>query len=104
MIDIGILQKLNTPNKIVLTKHAKDRMIERCITINDIVNGISTGEIIKQYKDDKPLPSCLILGFSIDNKYIHIVVSHDSDYIYLITAYYPNIDQWENDFKTRKKV
>lgn len=104
MIDITILQKLNEPNKIAITKHAKKRLIERNITITDIINGIQTGEIIKQYEDDKPLPSCLVLGFSVNNKYIHIVVSHDVDYIYLITAYYPNIDQWENDFKTRKKV
>lgn len=104
MIDIEILQKLNMPNRIVLTKHAKERLTERNITIKDIINGIQTGEIIKQYEDDKPLSSCLILGFSVDNKYIHIVVSHDSDYIYLITAYYPNTDQWEKGFKTRKKV
>lgn len=104
LIDIEVLQKLNVPNRIVLTKHAKERLIERNIAITDIINGIKTGEIIKQYEDDKPLPSCLILGFSVNNKYIHIVVSHDSDYIYLITAYYPNTDQWEIDFKTRKKV
>ena len=104
MIDIEVLKRLNVPNKIVLTRHAKERLIERNITITDIINGIETGEVIKQYEDDKPLPSCLVLGFSVNNKYIHIVVSHDCDYIYLITAYYPNIDQWENDFKTRKKV
>ena len=34
--------------------------------------------------------------------YIHIVVSHDEEYIYLITAYYPDPKQWEDDFKTRK--
>lgn len=104
LIDIEVLKSLNVPNKIVLTRHAKERLIERNITITDIINGIETGEVIKQYEDDKPLPSCLILGFSVNNKYIHIVVSHDCDYIYLITAYYPNIDQWEDDFKTRKKV
>nr|DAV74858.1 MAG TPA: protein of unknown function (DUF4258) [Caudoviricetes sp.] len=102
LIDIEVLKRLNVPNKIVLTRHAKERLIERNITITDIINGIETGEVIKQYEDDKPLPSCLILGFSVNNKYIHIVVSHDCDYIYLITAYYPNTDQWESDFKTRK--
>ena len=29
--------------------------------------------VIKQYENDKPLSSCLVLGFSIDNKNIHIV-------------------------------
>lgn len=104
MIDIGTLKLMNKPEKIALTKHARKRLAERNITICDIIEGIETGEIIKQYEDDKPLPSCLILGFSANNNYIHIVVSNDKEYIYLITAYYPDAKQWEDDFKTRKGI
>lgn len=93
---------MNVSKHIAVTKHAKERLLERNITIADIINGIATGEIIKQYEDDKPLPSCLILGSSVKNMYIHIVVSHDDEYIYLITAYFPDSEKWENDFKTRK--
>lgn len=35
--------------------------------------------------------------------YIHVVVSHDSKWIDLITAYHPDTDVWEPDFKTRKE-
>ena len=103
MIDIETLKQLNMPKKIALTKHATQRLEERDIKIADIVNGIKTGDIIRQYKDDKPLPSCLILGMSAKNRYIHIVVSHDNNFIYLITAYYPTSKHWENDFRTRKE-
>ena len=102
MIDIDILRKMNRPEKIALTKHARERLAERKITIDDIVNGINTGEVIKQYEDDKPIPSCLVLGLSVNNKYIHIVVSNDEEYIYIITAYYPDPQLWSDDFKTRK--
>jgi hypothetical protein len=64
---------------------------------------IDTGEIIKQYEDDKPLPSCLMMGKNIDGKYMHIVISRDEEYMYLITAYYPDGTQWEADLKTRKE-
>ena len=37
------------------------------------------------------------------NVYIHIVVSHDVEYIYLITAYFPDLEKWENGFRTRKE-
>ena len=84
MIEIETLKQMNIPKKIALTKHAKQRLDEREIKIADIVNCIKTGEIIKQYEDDKPLPSCLILGISTKNRYIHIVVSHDDNFIYLI--------------------
>ena len=102
MVDIDILRKMNRPEKIALTKHARERLAEREITIDDIVNGINTGEVIKQYEDDRPLPSCLVLGLSVNNKYIHIVVSNDEEYIYIITAYYPDPQLWSEDFKTRK--
>ena len=102
MITLEHLKSLNKLANIAMTEHARIRLYERNISINDIMSGIDTGEIIKQYPDDKPLPSCLILGFSIKKERIHIVVSCDSDFIYLITAYFPDLDVWENDFKTRK--
>lgn len=102
MIETETLRRLNKPENIAITKHARERLTERNITVDDVSRGIGTGEIIKQYEDDKPLPSCLILGYSVNNNYIHIVVSHDESYIYLITAYYPDSEQWEDDFKTRK--
>lgn len=103
MIDFKILRAMNTPEHIAITEHARQRLIERGITVNDIVRCIDTGEIIKQYEDDKPFPSCLILGMAVNNSYIHVVVSCDSEWIYLITAYYPDSNIWEADFKTRKE-
>ena len=67
------------------------------------MNAIDYGEIIEQYPNDFPFPSCLILGLSINGVYIHIVVSMNDDKIYLITAYVPNSDKWETDMKTRRQ-
>lgn len=103
MIDIDELRKINQLENIILTEHARIRLIERNIKIKDVLKCIETGEIIKQYEDDKPFPSCLILGMSINNKYLHVVVSMNDNYIHLITAYFPSLDQWEPDFKTRKE-
>lgn len=102
-MDIEELRTLNKPEHIAITEHARRRLVERGILVGDIIRCIDTGEIIKQYEDDRPLPSCLILGAAIDGEYIHVVVSHDSEWIYLITAYHPDPDVWEPDFKTRKE-
>lgn len=102
-MDIEELRALNKPEHIAITEHARRRLVERGISVNDIIRCIDTGEIIKQYEDDKPFPSCLILGVAIDEEYIHVVVSHDSEWIYLITAYHPDPDVWDPDFKTRKE-
>ncbi len=103
MIDIEQLRALNKAEQIAITEHARLRLIERGISVSDIIRCIDTGEIIKQYEDDKPFPSCLILGATIDGEYIHVVASHDSEWIYLITAYRPDPDVWNPNFRTRKE-
>lgn len=97
------MRMMNKAEQIAITEHARLRMVERGITVNYIIRCIDTGEIIEQYENDKPFPSCLILGADIDGEYIHVVVSHDSEWIYLITAYHPDAEVWEPDFKSRKE-
>ena len=61
-----------------------------------------TGEIIAQYPDDTPFPSCLILGYS-GERALHVVASIDEELVYIITAYAPSPAKWEADWKTRKE-
>ena len=103
MIDIAELKSLCSYENIAVTKHAKDRLAERKISIDDVLSAIKQGEIIKQYEDDKPLPSCLILGSDTNKRMCHVVASHDDDFIYLITAYYPDEKIWKEDLKSRKE-
>ena len=77
-------------------------MQERDISRQDVINCIVYGEIIEDYPEDFPNPSCLIFGYTIDNKVIHTVVGKD-DYIWIITAYFPNTKKFENDLKTRRE-
>ena len=70
--------------------------------INDVESCLQTGEIIENYPDDLPHPSCLIFGRTKENKILHIVVGSDSTTLFFITAYFPNTDKFEKDLKTRK--
>lgn len=101
-IDIAQLRGLNKAEQIAITEHARQRLVERGITVNDVMHCIAVGEIIKQYEDDKPFPSCLILGKALDGEYIHTVVSHDDMWIYLITAYRPDSNIWEAGLRVKK--
>ena len=102
MYTIEDFRKLNRSENIVITLHGQLRLNERNISVDDVMNAIENGEIIEQYPEDFPFPSCLILGISVKDTYIHIVVSIKEDKIYLITAYVPTTDKWEADLKTRK--
>lgn len=103
MYTIEDFRKINKSENIIISLHGQLRLNERNITVDDVMNAIDNGEIIEQYPDDFPFPSCLILGLSINDVYIHIVVSMNDDKIYLITAYVPNTDKWEADLKNRKQ-
>ena len=63
----------------------------------------ATGEIIEDYPEDYPNPSCLIFGYNVNGRILHIVAGCDNINIYIITAYYPDTKKFENDLKTRRK-
>ena len=63
---------------------------------------IYTGEIIEYYPEDYRTPRCLVSGASVEHKPLHTVSGYDDNIIYAVTAYYPNIKEWEHDFKTRR--
>jgi len=103
-MDIKQLQTLYhaSESNIKWAKHCLERMQERDISIDDVESCLETGEIIEDYPDDFPHPSCLIFGNAKDNTILHIVVGSDGNTIFFITVYYPNTDKFESDLKTRK--
>lgn len=70
MIDIETLREYYKNDKVLITNHALERCRQRGIKQKDIKNCIMTGEIIEQYPEDFPFPSCLIFGYAVDNKII----------------------------------
>ena len=103
MIDIKTLKNYLIYDTIVVSQHAMNSCRERNIKQKDIKNCILTGEIIEQYPDDFPFPSCLIFGHAADNRIIHVVVSDEGECGRIITAYIPNTDKFESDLKTRRE-
>ena len=99
---IEAFRAANHPEQFTVTRHGQKRMDQRNITLDDVISVIRNGEIIEEYPEDFPFPSCLILGKSIFGRPLHTVVSLENSQIYLITAYFPNSDEWESDMRTRK--
>jgi len=103
LIDIANLRKYYEEDTVLVTQHASDRFRQRNIKMKDIKSGIMNGDIIEQYPDAFPFPSCLILGYTIDKRPIHIVMSDEGSASKIITAYIPTMEKWNNDFKKRKE-
>ena len=103
MINIKDLQALaGDIDNFKITKHMTKRLDERSIKLRFIQNTLLNGEIIEQYPDDFPYPSCLVLNFLNGETPIHVCVGLGEGKLWIITAYYPDTKEWKNDFKTRK--
>lgn len=84
------------------SNHCLKRMLEREISRSDVLNCVMNGDAIKDYPYDSPFPSCLIFGYTLKNIVIHVVASADDNFAYIITAYYPDLNYFNEDLKTRR--
>ena len=101
-MDIERIKELCVQSRIRWSAHVAQRMIERSISRFDVLSTICSGEIIEDYSDDFPLPSCLILGM-VNGNPIHVVVAQDEEEIVIISVYRPDLNKFEPDFRTRRK-
>jgi len=87
----------------IFRTHALRRMFERGITIDDVRHVVTTGKVIKDYPDDIPYPSRLLLGWR-GQRPLHVVCADDNatGQAIIITAYEPDPAQWEPDFERKK--
>lgn len=103
LLNIEIIREYIIKKKVDWTKHCLNRLQQRNIKISEVKIAINNGKIIEYYYDDFPYPSCLILGYNINNRLLHVVCGMSEDTIHMITAYYPDITKWKEDLETRRK-
>ena len=92
-MDMEQIKLLCKDATIEVTQHILTRCQQRHITYEEIKEVIRNGEIIEEYPDDYPYPSCLILGMTIKGRRIHVVVGIGEDRLWLITAYETDPEQ-----------
>ena len=101
-LSIKEIHRLYSECTAVITAHTKQRCRERGISTQEVEDAIMSGEIIEQYPDDYPFPSCLILGHAEGNP-LHVVVGLGGGRIWIITAYRPDCERWSTDYRERKE-
>lgn len=99
----AIRDKIKAQKYIISFTHT-EKVRLRQIEAEEIEEAILDGMIIESYPDDPRGPSCLIMGFSSRRRPLHVVCGRvEEDEILIITAYEPNPDEWETDWRTRKR-
>ena len=83
--------------------HAVQKMFERNISPDHVIDAVENGEVIRRYDDDTPYPSRLILGW-VEVRPLHVVAADTDTEIIIITAYEPDPDTWNADFWDQERA
>lgn len=100
--DIAILRTSAAQGRLHWHQHALERFLEREISRAEVIYAIMHGVVIETYPTDRPCPSCLIL--CLDSSPLHVVAATDpaAQICHIITAYRPDLEHFEPDFRTRR--
>src|SRR5258708_4073143 len=97
------IQTKITAGLFEFSAHAVKQGIARGVNLDEIKQALANGEIIEDYPNDKYGPSCLILGFTVFKRPLHIQCSYPSrPLIKIMTMYEPEPGLWI-DFRVRIK-
>ena len=102
-LTIENLRTLSSSGQIFLTAHSQARLYERGILLADIRQAIQSGKIIEYRPDDYRCPSCLVLGVNLAGRWLHVVCGIHEDALWILTAYWPDLDHWNATYTERKK-
>jgi hypothetical protein len=91
--------------KILWTYHVNMRLKGRFISRHAILSSAPSYEIIEEYPGDKYLPSYLVLS-EHEGDLLHILFAVDveADNIRIVTAYRPSLEEWEDNFRMRRRL
>ena len=90
-------------NQLDIRQHAAQRMLERSISVTDVLVALNSGTTIEDYPEDTPFPSRLTLGW-VEARPVHVVwaTAIGSGRVVIITVYEPHADEWDNTFSRRR--
>ena len=82
--------------RVRITHHADQEVLADDLTFDEILVSVLRGEIIEDYTQDKPYPSCLIYGQAFAGNPVHSVWAYNPEtrWAVLVTVYRPDPGRW----------
>lgn len=103
MYDLSKIKRFITAGKYRITLHTLKRLDQRQITVSELKEAILSGVIVETYPDDKPFPSCLIMGKIRGGFPLYVVCGISSDAIHIITTHWMDPAKWLDPTTRREK-
>lgn len=100
---IGSIIEAIRSGRVRISDHADEEARADGLSLHDVLLSVFAGEIIEDYPEDTPYPSCLIYGRTPGGLPMHSVWAHNprNQWVVLITVYRPDPQRWV-DWRTRR--
>lgn len=106
-MNTGDLREAVERGSVHVTDHADEEANNDSLTLTQVYDSLRSGQIIEDYPNDQPYPSCLVLGYcqsGTETEPVHSVWAYNqnSGFCVLITVYRPDPARWYGDYETRR--
>ncbi len=103
MFEIEWIQERIKKGEYYLSKHGDLERQNDNLTIAEVEEALLTGRILEQYEDTGRGESCLVAGFTLKGKPIHMVCGARGDSLVIITVYVPRPPKFKTSYQRGKK-
>lgn len=102
-MELGQLIQAIHSGCVRITDHADEEAANDQLAIDEVYFSVLHGEIIENYPQDHPYPSCLVYGSAPDGEPVHSVWAYNAQngWAVLITVYRPDPHRWIH-WRTRR--
>lgn len=77
-----------------ITQHAAQAMAEEGITLDEVVEALTAGNVLEHYPEHRRGACCLVYGRSRGRRDLHIVCTTNQPILIVITVYEPRPPRW----------
>lgn len=100
------MQALVLGGDYLVSDHGFNELEDDGILASDVIAGVAAATVVEDYRDRIRGPSVLALQHDADGRPIHVVwavPAGERRPAILVTAYRPDPDLWDTDFKRRTR-
>lgn len=79
---------------IRITQHAHQEMVEENISLEEVLEAVSRGQILENYPKHRRGACCLLYGATHTGRPLHIMCTTARPVLIIITVYEPKAPKW----------
>jgi hypothetical protein len=110
-VNLEALREAVERGLVHVTDHADEEANNDSLSLEEIYESLGSGRVIEDYPEDRPYPSCLVMGYCHQRKQerdaepVHSVWAYNesSGFCVLVTVYRPDSARWSDDYEKRRR-